>query len=62
MTTTVRILVEGNKAVKVTVTDTPRADGSVDFKQFEVLPNHVGLAFIHGDMKIEVQETGEFLK
>lgn len=60
MTTTVKVLIEGNKACEVKVTGSvdpasPQAQG------VKVMPNSFATMMIHGDQVLSVQETGEFL-
>ena len=60
MTTTVRILIEGNKACTVKVTG---ADGSdiPGFLSQIVKPNSFATVYIHGEQKVAVVETGDFI-
>ena len=60
MTTTVHILIQGNKKCAVKVIE---ADGS-DSKGYpprDVMPGSVTVVLIHGEESVSVQETGEFL-
>lgn len=60
MTTTVRVLIEGNKACEVKVVE---ADGS-DSKHYpprDVRPGGFTYVCIHGDQSVAVREIGEFL-
>jgi len=57
MTTTVRVMIEGNKNVTVKVTD---SDGAVT-QEKEVAPNSFASFLIHGEQSVSVQETGEFV-
>ena len=60
MTTTVRVLIEGNKKCEVKVIE---ADGSDcdGFPPRDVMPNGFTTVLIHGQQKVNVTETGEFL-
>jgi hypothetical protein len=56
MTTTVRILIQGNKACSVLV------EGSGGGQSIpNVLPGTWVESWIHGDAKLTVQEVGDFL-
>ena len=55
MTITVKVLIEGNKAAEVKVT----GEGSTDTPTV-VQPGQFTTKMIHGSLKVEVQETGEF--
>lgn len=60
MTTTVRVLIDGNKACNVKVIgpiepENPNALGVT------IKPGQVATMQIHGDQAVAVQETGEFL-
>lgn len=69
MTTTVRILVEGNKACEAKVVD-PLADSlrqqSAGIQVMQpapklVQPGSFVILNIHGEQKVEVREVGDFL-
>lgn len=57
MTTTVKILIEGNKACELQVTsgDTPDPSPTI------VKPGQFGTRFISGEQVLRIKETGEFL-
>jgi hypothetical protein len=60
MTTTVKVLIEGNKKCEVKVID---ADGS-DSKGHpprDVMPGSFTTVLIHGEQSVSVVETGEFI-
>ena len=56
MTTTVKILIEGNKACEVKV----EGQGSTDTPT-TVKPGTFTTKLIHGDLQVTVKEVGEFL-
>lgn len=58
MTTTVKVLIEGNKACKVFVVDAPDAPGR---NESTVQPGQFTTKLIHGEQTVRVVETGEFL-
>ena len=60
MTTTVRVMIEGNKKCEVKVIE---ADGSDSLNQSarDVMPNSFTTVLIHGEQKVSVIETGGFL-
>jgi hypothetical protein len=59
MTTTVTVLIEGNKKCRVCVIE---ADGTpVTGADEERGPGSITKLNIHGDQRVEVQETGEFV-
>lgn len=60
MTTTVKILIEGNKACNVKVIG-PIDPESAQSKGVEVKPGSFTTMYIHGDQVLVVQETGDFL-
>lgn len=60
MTTTVRVLVEGNKKCEVKVVDAKGEDIPGD-KAREVMPGSFTIVHIHGEQRVSVQETGGFL-
>lgn len=56
MTTTVKILIEGNKACEVKVEGQGKSDTPVVVK-----PGSFTTKLIHGDQRVSVVETGDFL-
>ncbi len=60
MTTTVKVLIEGNKACNVKVTG-PVDPESSQAKGVTVKPGSFTTMLIHGDQVLAVQETGDFL-
>lgn len=56
MTTTVRVLIEGNKACEVNVEGPQQAQ-----QPTTVLPGHFVVKTIHGEQVLTVKETGDFL-
>jgi len=58
MTTTVRVLVEGNKKVIAKVVG---ADGAYGEQEKEISPNSFASFLIHGEQYVSVQETGDFV-
>lgn len=60
MTTTVRVLIEGNKKCNVKVVE---ADGSdcPGFTPRDVMPGTFTIVCIHEDQRVSVREVGEFL-
>lgn len=56
MTTTVKILIEGNKACEVKVEGQGTSDTPVTIK-----PGQFTTKLIHGEQYVSVKETGEFL-
>lgn len=56
MTTTVKVLIEGNKACEVKVTGQGTSDTPTIVK-----PGSFTTKGIHGDQVVEVKETGDFL-
>jgi hypothetical protein len=58
MTTTVRILIEGNKNVLAKVVE---ADGVTVREEKEIAPNSFASFLIHGEAKVSVEEIGEFV-
>lgn len=57
MTTTVRVLIEGNKACEAKVTGPQQTDA-----QHKTLkPGEFAVLTIHGESRVEVKETGDFL-
>lgn len=58
MTTTVKILIEGNKACEVSIQDT---DGATPRDPSIVKPGSFVTKGIHGEQTVRVVETGEFL-
>lgn len=58
MTTTVRILVEGNKAVEVLVKND---DGSIKKEPSTTLPGSFVVESIHGGQTISIREVGDFI-
>lgn len=53
MTTTITILVQGNKEVEVKTTNDPAPT--------KIKPGQFCVKQIHGEVKVEVTEIGEFL-
>ena len=60
MTTTVRILIEGNKACEVKVIEENGAD-STNYPPVEVLPKSFTTVCIHGEQTVSVKEIGGFI-
>jgi hypothetical protein len=60
MTTTVTVLIQGNKACEVSVSSPSRND-LVGALASTVSPGEFVTKTIHDDMMITVKETGEFL-
>lgn len=58
MTTTVRVMIEGNKKVIAKVVE---ADGTSTATEKEIAPNSFASFLIHGEQRVEVQETGDFV-
>ena len=58
MTTTVRVMIEGNKKVIAKVVG---SDGESVAQEKEIAPNSFASFLIHGDQHVEVQETGDFV-
>lgn len=58
MTTTVRVLVEGNKKCEVAVVN---GEGVPAHPVVHVLPKSFAVVSIHGDQKLTVTEIGEFV-
>ena len=56
MTTTVKILIEGNKACEVKVEGQGASDTPTTVK-----PGNFTTKLIHGDQRVSVVEVGEFL-
>ena len=57
MTTTVRILIEGNKACEVYVSE---PEGQPQLPD-TVKPGEFATKYIHGEQKLVVKEVGDFL-
>ena len=60
MTTTVRVLIDGNKACTVKVVEADDKD-STGYPPRDVKPGGFATICIHGEQKVSVIETGEFL-
>jgi len=60
MTTTVKILIEGNKKCSVRVIEEDLTD-SKSFPARDVMPGSFTTVSIHGEQKVSVREEGEFL-
>lgn len=60
MTTTVKILIEGNKKVEVKVVEADGSD-SIGYPARYVIPNSFTSVLIHGQQKVSVIETDEFV-
>ena len=58
MTTTVKVLIEGNKACEVYVSNEPDAPPD---SPTTVMPGTFTTKLIHGDKFVVVKEVGEFL-
>lgn len=58
MTTTVRILVEGNKAVEIC---TKNPDGSNTKPPITLFPRSFAVENIHGGQSLSVREVGDFI-
>lgn len=56
MTTTVKILVEGNKACEVKLSGPEKTQEATI-----VMPGTFTTKLIHGDLQLTVKETGDFL-
>lgn len=56
MTTTVKILIEGNKACEVCVSSPEKSQEAT-----VVLPGTFTTKLIHGNLQLTVKETGDFL-
>lgn len=62
MTTTVKVLIEGNKACEVKVIGADGPDGKwQDPAPVTVKPGEFATKLIHGDQSVSVKEVGEFL-
>lgn len=60
MTTTVKVLIEGNKKCAVKVIEADGKD-STSYPPRDVAPGSFTTVGIHGEQKVSVVETGEFL-
>lgn len=60
MTTTVTVLIEGNKECEVKVVESGGTTKEYSLKNIK--PNTFTKFSIHGDAKIEVKEIGEFIQ
>lgn len=60
MTTTVKVLIEGNKKCEVKVIEGDGSD-SKSYPPRNVMPGSFTTVGIHGEQKVSVVETGEFL-
>lgn len=60
MTTTVRVMIEGNKNVIVKVVAVEGGVGKV-ISEKELAPNTFDSFLIHGEQSVSVQETGDFV-
>ena len=60
MTTTVRVMIEGNKACEVKVIEENGTD-STNYPPVEVLPKSFAIVMIHGYQTISVKEIGGFI-
>ena len=60
MTTTVRVLIEGNKKCEVKVIEGNGSD-STSYPPRDVMPGSFTTVGIHGEQKVSVIETGDFL-
>ena len=60
MTTTVKVLIEGNKKCAVKVVE---ADGndSTGYPLRDVMPGSFTTVCIHGEQQVSVKEVGEFI-
>lgn len=59
MTTTVRVLIEGNKACEVHVSE--EVHGAQPSQRKTVSPGQFVTVLIHGTQQVIVQEVGDFL-
>jgi len=60
MTTTVKVLVEGNKKCEVKVIEENGSD-STTYPPRAVMPGSFTTVCIHGEQKVAVIETGDFV-
>ena len=60
MTTTVKVLIEGNKKCEVKVVEGNGAD-STTYPARNVMPGSFTTVGIHGEQKVSVIETGDFI-